>query len=109
MAALGSISTHPLYKQICELSVLVVDDDVHMRRVLRMIMSSIGLKNTYEASDGLEGFEVATRYNPNVIIVDWEMPMLTGTEFIKMVRNPGEFPTPDVPIIMLTAYADRSR
>ena len=43
------------------------------------------------------------------MIVDWEMPNIDGAEFVRMVRSPGTFPMPDVPIIMLTGHGDRWR
>jgi two-component system chemotaxis response regulator CheY len=46
---------------------------------------------------------------PDVVIVDWEMPGLDGAGFVRMVRSPDTFPFPDVPIIMLTGHAERSR
>ena len=39
---------------------------------------------------------------PDIVILDWEMPLLNGAEFVRMVRSPGDFPMPDVPIIMLS-------
>jgi DNA-binding response OmpR family regulator len=46
---------------------------------------------------------------PDVIVLDWEMPLLNGPELVRIVRSPGVFPMPDIPIIMLTAHGDRSR
>ena len=37
------------------------------------------------------------------------MPVLDGMQFVRMVRSPGDFPVPDVPIIMLTGHGDRWR
>ena len=42
-------------------------------------------------------------------ILDWEMPSPNGPEFMRQLRSPGHFPMPDVPVIMLTAYGERSR
>ena len=47
--------------------------------------------------------------SPDIVILDWEMPLLNGPEFVRIVRSPGVFPLPDIPIIMLTAYGDRRR
>lgn len=44
-----------------------------------------------------------------MVILDWEMPSPNGPEFVRSVRQPGRFPLPDVPIIMLTGYSERSR
>jgi two-component system, chemotaxis family, chemotaxis protein CheY len=43
------------------------------------------------------------------VIVDWEMPNIDGAQFVRMVRSPGTFPVPDVPIIMLSGHGDRWR
>jgi len=42
-------------------------------------------------------------------VLDWEMPLLSGAELVRIVRSPGVFPTPDIPIIMLTAHGERWR
>ena len=46
---------------------------------------------------------------PDVVILDWEMPLLNGAELVRIVRSPGVFPMPDIPIIMLTAHGERWR
>ena len=46
---------------------------------------------------------------PDVVILDWEMPLLSGAELVRIVRSPGVFPVPDVPIIMLSGHGERWR
>jgi DNA-binding response OmpR family regulator len=91
------------------LRVLVVDDDQYMRKVVRTMLNAIGVKAVYEASDGASGLEAIRQHDPSLVIVDWEMPMIDGAQFVRMVRSPGEFPMPDVPIIMLSGHGDRWR
>jgi two-component system chemotaxis response regulator CheY len=91
------------------LRVLIVDDDYYMRKVVRAMLASIGIRTVHEASDGITGLDAICKYNPDIVIVDWEMPMIDGAQFVRMVRSPGEFPMPDVPIIMLTGHGDRWR
>ena len=43
------------------------------------------------------------------MILDWEMPLLSGAELVRIVRSPGVFPMPDVPIIMLSGHGERWR
>jgi DNA-binding response OmpR family regulator len=57
----------------------------------------------------VSGLEAIRQHNPDLVIVDWEMPMIDGAQFVRMVRSPGEFPMPDVPIIMLSGHGDRWR
>ena len=47
--------------------------------------------------------------NPDVAILDWELPLVSGQDLIRIIRSPGVFPKPDLPIILLMAGADRSR
>jgi two-component system, chemotaxis family, chemotaxis protein CheY len=44
-----------------------------------------------------------------VVLLDWEMPLLNGAELVRIVRSPGVFPMPDVPIIMLSSFGERWR
>ncbi len=80
-----------------------------MRKVTRALLQAIGVRNIYEASDGRSGLDAIRTRAPDIVILDWEMPSPNGPEFVRTVRSPGRFPLPDVPIIMLTGYSERSR
>jgi len=95
--------------QLAALQVLIVDDEHTMRKVTKSLLQAIGVKAIYEASDGERGLDAICRLAPDIVILDWEMPNLNGGEFVRQVRSPGYFPLPNVPIIMLTAHAERSR
>jgi CheY-like chemotaxis protein len=90
------------------LKVLVVDDEPTMRRVTKSLLQANGVKNIFEASDGRSGLDSIARLAPDVVILDWSMPSPNGPEFMRQVRSPGSFPYPNVPVIMLTAYGERS-
>jgi YesN/AraC family two-component response regulator len=96
-------------RQFANTKVLVVDDEHYMRKVVRTLLMSIGVRTIYEASNGMSGLDVIRTMAPHVVIVDWQMPGLDGRGFVRMVRSPETFPYPDVPIIMLTAHSERSR
>src|SRR5471032_2566776 len=89
--------------------VLVVDDEHYMRKVVRTLLMSIGVRTIYEAPNGSAGLEAIRSMSPDVVIVDWQMPGLDGASFVRMVRSPDTFPYPNVPIIMLTGHGERSR
>jgi YesN/AraC family two-component response regulator len=89
--------------------VLVVDDEHYTRKVLRTLLTAIGIKNVYEADDGATGLEAIRNIVPDVVLVDWEMPGLDGPSFVRAVRSPADFPVPHVPLIMLTAHGERWR
>ena len=98
-----------ILRQVQALSVLVIDDNPFMRTLIRGILAHIGIKAVHEAPDGVTGLEYVRNLAPNLILVDWEMPLLTGAEFVRTIRSPGTFPFPDTPIIMVTGHGERWR
>jgi CheY-like chemotaxis protein len=104
-----TIDADILARRFAATKVLVVDDEHHMRKVVRALLMSIGVRTVYEAPDGVAGLETIRSRAPDVVILDWEMPGLDGPGFVRMVRSPGTFPLPDIPIIMLTGHGERSR
>ena len=94
---------------IQSLCVLVVDDNQYMRKVVRTLLVNCGVKEIFEASDGIAALDAIRTAAPDIVILDWEMPLLSGPELVRIVRSPGVFPMPDVPIIMLTAHGERWR
>jgi DNA-binding response OmpR family regulator len=98
-----------LQRRFETLKVVVVDDDQYMRKVVRVMLQALGIKHIHEASDGITGLETVREILPDVVIVDWEMPMIDGAQFVRLVRSPDDFPVPDVPIIILSGHGDRWR
>jgi CheY-like chemotaxis protein len=96
-------------KMLSGLGVLVVDDNQYTRKLLRMMLINLGAKNVYEAADGVSALDLIRTADPDVMILDWEMPVLTGAQVARIVRSPGVFPKPTLPIIMLTAHGQRAR
>jgi two-component system chemotaxis response regulator CheY len=94
---------------IQSLCVLVVDDNPYMRRMIRTLLVNCGVKDIYEATDGIVALDSIRTVAPDVVILDWEMPLLSGPELVRIVRSPGVFPIPDVPIIMLSHHGERWR
>ncbi len=91
------------------LGILVVDDNQYMRKVVRNLLVNVGIKKIFEAGDGIAGLEAIRTVQPDLVILDWEMPLLNGPELVRIVRSPGVFPMPDLPIIMLSAHGERWR
>jgi two-component system chemotaxis response regulator CheY len=94
---------------IQQLAVLVVEDNPFMRSLVRNMLSHVGIGKVHEASDGIAALEIIRAVSPDLIVLDWEMPLLNGPELVRIVRSPGVFPLPDIPIIMLTAHGERWR
>ena len=88
---------------------LVIDDNAHMRRILRTLLHGFGTREVYEAEDGAAGLEGFTHYSPDIVITDWAMPIFDGLELTQMIRQPGANNNPYVPIIMLTGHSEKRR
>ena len=106
---MNSVASSRIDKLVQSISVLIVEDNQYMRKVVRNILVNIGVKNIHEACDGIAGLEAIRMFAPDLVILDWEMPLLNGAELVRIVRSPGVFPTPHLPIIMLSGYAERWR
>lgn len=103
------MSGKPIEKLIENLGLLVVDECQYMRKLTRMMLMNLGAKTIYEAADGVAALDIIRTANPDVAIIDWDLPVLSGPQVIKIVRSPKVFPKPQLPIIMLTACAQRSQ
>jgi CheY-like chemotaxis protein len=88
---------------------LVVDDNVHMRRIVRQLLHGFGSREIYEAEDGAAGLEAFTAQIPDIVITDWAMPIFDGIELTKTIRQPGANANPFVPIIMLSGHSEKKR
>lgn len=92
-----------------KLRFLVCDDNAHMRRILRTLLHSFGAREVYEAEDGATALEMYTHYVPDIVIVDWAMPIFDGIELTQMIRQPDSKGNPFAPIIMLTGHSEKRR
>jgi CheY-like chemotaxis protein len=92
-----------------KLRFLVIDDNAHMRRILRTLLHGFGARDVYEAEDGATGLEAFTHYMPDIVLVDWAMPIFDGLELAQMIRQPGVNANPYAPIIMLTGHSEKKR
>jgi signal transduction histidine kinase/ActR/RegA family two-component response regulator len=81
--------------------ILVVEDDADVRRVIVECLSLIGYKVT-EAANGSEALASLAAVKPDLLVVDYAMPDMTGAEVISEARKL----VGDVPVILATGYAD---
>src|SRR5688572_12757328 len=88
---------------------LVIDDNAHMRRIVRTLLHGYGAREVYEAEDGASGLEAFTHHMPDIVITDWAMPIFDGLELMQMIRQPGANANPFAPIIMLTGHSEKKR
>ncbi len=83
--------------------VLVVDDFATMRKIEKNILGQLGIKNVDEADDGSTALPKLKSTKYDVVLLDWNMPNMTGLELLKAMR--AEESLKKVPVIMVTAEA----
>jgi two-component system chemotaxis response regulator CheY len=87
-------------------SVLVVDDDPFIRKLVATTLEDVSRFELHEAADGIEALEVAERELPTIVFLDVDMPRLDGIDVCRRMRaNPA---TSAATIVILTAaHGDR--
>lgn len=87
---------------------LVEDNDVN-RELVREILESRDFE-VLEAQNGLEALHMISKFSPDLVLLDIQMPVLDGISAIKQLRRKPQYA--DLPVLALTAYAmvgDRDR
>lgn len=110
-----------------EMCVLICEDQVPMRKIIKTVLISLGVKSILEAADGIEGLSLLKQLNKgggrmvdfraanigalsrpiDFIICDWRMPRLSGIDLLEVVRRDKDLC--DLPFIMLTAEDTQDR
>ncbi|MDP1634363.1 MAG: hybrid sensor histidine kinase/response regulator [Gallionellaceae bacterium] len=88
-------------------AILVVDDFEPMRKVTVSQLRSIGANNILTANNGAEALRVLQKNHVDIVLSDWNMPVMTGLELLKTVR--ADAGLAHLPFIMITAEAERYR
>ncbi len=89
--------------------ILVLDDIPSIRDLVKNHLIGLGYKNLLEGSDGQEGHQIlikqrAAGTSVQLVICDWNMPVLSGIELLKTLRASSEWK--DLPFVMLTSEAE---
>lgn len=87
---------------------LVVDDSVAMRKLVRSILMTFGAQSISEAASGRNALAKVQAEQPDIVITDYNMPDISGVEFVRQLRAMEGDSRAMTPVIMLTAHAHRS-
>lgn len=94
-------------QSISDLRVLVVDDNDHMRRLLRGILESLGITHVRDVENGMIALNDSRVNLPDIIITDMMMTPIDGLEFSRMLRDDPTHPATDVPVMMITGFSEK--
>lgn len=91
------------------LKALIVEDNAHMRSLLRALLNSAGIKQIAEAGNGQNALIQLRENKSDLVLTDLAMKPMDGLEFTRRVRNDEHSPNPFVPIIMITGHTEKYR
>lgn len=91
---------------------LVADDFATMRKIIKKVLNELGYKNIVEAEDGkiaLQHLQDAAAVGQpfSCVISDWNMPNMTGLEFLKACRTDAKYKS--LPFILVTAESEQAQ
>ncbi|MHC5022362.1 MAG: response regulator [Planctomycetota bacterium] len=85
-------------------TILIVDDERHITHVVKYKLEAAGHR-VIVASNGREAFEAARQHVPDLVITDYQMPLMSGVELARALRENDS--TDRVPVLMVTGRGHR--
>lgn len=91
------------------IKILLVDDMVMIRSLVRKSLADLGYKNIFEAADGKQALDLINREHENkdpfdLVFMDWNMPNMSGIEVVQICKKNPELA--NIPFIMISAERD---
>jgi two-component system chemotaxis response regulator CheY len=84
-------------------TILLVDDEAHIRKFVTLILKQLGVQKLLEAVNGEEALEVYKRATPDLVLLDISMPLLDGLATLKKLKEMD----PNCVVVMLTSMVNR--
>ncbi len=78
---------------------LIVDDEAHVRVFARMLLKEVGIATTWEAADGIAALEQINTHDPELVLLDVNLPQMTGIEVLKQINEA----RPELPVIIMSS------
>jgi two-component system chemotaxis response regulator CheY len=86
-------------------TILIVDDDPAIRRLISATLEDVAGFRLREAADGRQALETALEERPEIVLLDYDMPVLDGVETCRRLRS--DPVTADATIVMLSGMSDQ--
>lgn len=87
------------------MKILIVDDMVTMRRIVKNVLKQLGFSNIDEAENGQDGLQKLKTRKYDFVVSDWNMPVMTGIEMLRAIRADEQLKA--IPVLMVTAEAQQ--
>ncbi|EHJ48297.1 response regulator receiver protein [Solidesulfovibrio carbinoliphilus subsp. oakridgensis] len=85
-------------------AILVVDDQLPMRKTIAYILRQLGLKDIHLAEDGEAAWKILNATSVDLVLLDWNMPRLSGLSLLERIRKSEDYAR--LPVVMVTAEAN---
>lgn len=85
----------------------IVDDEPFIQRIIKSILTSLGVRDIRLADDGAAGYKLLQKKPTDLIFIDWTMEPTPGIDLVKQIRTSNNTQISNTPIIMLTAHSER--
>ena len=90
------------------MKILLVDDSSTMRRIQKTQLNKLGINDVIEAENGRHAMQLLAENMPvDIILLDWNMPIMDGYEFLKNMRADAAYK--DVKVIMCTSESEKGK
>jgi len=76
---------------------LIIDDEAHVRLFLKLVLAELGIAQTWEAANGQEGLDSVRAHRPELVLVDLNMPVMSGQKVLERLR--AEYPETVVVVV----------
>jgi len=80
---------------------LIVEDEPHVRAFVRLMLKNVGITSTWEAADGTQALAMVAEHQPELVMLDINLPMMNGLEVLKLLHDQ----RPELPVIMLSSQS----
>ncbi len=80
---------------------LIIDDEAHVRVLIRMLLKQLGIETVWEAADGSAALDQAKAHTPNVILLDINLPQVGGLEVLAKLKAAH----PKIPVIIVSSQS----
>lgn len=87
------------------MKIMLIDDSRTMRNIQKAVIAQLGAHVIEEAADGQDALSKVHAFQPDLILVDWNMPNMNGLEFVKAYRTANK----TTPLIMVTTESEKAR
>lgn len=88
------------------MKILVVDDMVTMRRIVKNILRQLGFSNIDEAENGREALQKLRSDTFGCVVSDWNMPVMTGIDMLRAIKADEKLKA--IPVLIVTGKAQQS-